>query len=135
MRFRADAGLSVLELVVVLGIVAGLLVVAAASLPKSFAPKVDAAAVAAFVSDARSQVILSGKTSVLTIAPRSMTFGAHQLSWDADLAVTAAGKGLPAEYRLVLYPDGSYSGAALSVQSPGGSRLISGVYRSSPSNG
>jgi len=135
MRANADAGLSVLELVVVLGVMAGLLVVVVSTFPRSADAKVDAAALAAFVSEARSEVILSGETGVLTITPQSMTFGEREISWSDGLTVTAVGAAAPVDYRLVLYPDGSYSGATLYVRSHEGSQPISGIYRSNPSDG
>ena len=131
MKARADAGVSVLELVVVLGVAAGLLVMVAASLPRPSAePRADAAAIAAFLSEVRTQVILSGETGVLTVAQNSMTFDDQRIDWGTDLAVATSTAGMAAGYRLVVYPDGSYSGPPLYFRSAGEKTLIPGVFRS-----
>ncbi len=133
---KADAGFSVLELIVGLGIVAGLLVVVAASLPRPPADVgTDATAVLAFVSEARTAVILSGEAGVLAIGPDSMSFGDGQIQWGPGLAVIAGPTAPAAPYRLLIDPDGSYSGATLYVRSPEATRAIPGVYRSNPSDG
>lgn len=136
MRLGGDAGFSVLELVVALGIAAGLLVVVAASLPRPAADaKTDAAAIAAFVSEARSSAVLSGSAGVLAIGTNSMAIGDKRIQWADDLSVTTATNNPAAEYRLILYPDGSYSGATLYVRSPTATQAIPGVYRSNPTDG
>lgn len=136
MKLANDAGFSVLELVVALGIAAGLLVVVAASLPRlAIDARTDPAAIVAFVSEARSGAILSGTASVLAIGSHSMKIGDKQIQWTDDLSVTTRSKDPAAEYRLILYPDGSYSGAALYVRSPTATQPIPGVYRSNPTDG
>jgi Tfp pilus assembly protein FimT len=136
MKLGGDAGFSVLELIVALGIAAGLLVVVAASLPRPAADAgADAAAIVAFVSEARSSAILSGTAAVLAIGSNSMTIGGKRIQWTDDLSVATSTKDPAAEYRLILYPDGSYSGATLYVRSPTATRAITGVYRSNPTDG
>lgn len=122
--------MSVLELVVVLGIAAGLLVMVAASLPRPSAEATDGAEIAAFLSEARTRVILLGETGALSVAERSMTFGDKRIDWGTDLAVTTNTGGMAAGYRLLLYPDGSYSGPPLYVRSAGEMMLVPGVFRS-----
>jgi Tfp pilus assembly protein FimT len=134
-RSRTDAGISVLELVVVLGIAAGFLVMVAASLPRpTVEARIDAAAIAAFLSEARTRVILSGEAGVLTVAQGSMTFGDKHIDWDTDLSVAASATRLSSDYRLIVYPDGSYSGSPLHVRSSGGTQPIPGVFRSGALN-
>lgn len=126
---RSDAGLSVLELVVGLGIVAGLLVVVGASLPRSPAhTQTDATAILAFVADARTEVILTGRAGVVNIGRQEMSFGDQRIQWDAELAVTAGAAAPVTGYRLLLEPDGSYSGVPLYVRSPTATRAVPGVY-------
>lgn len=135
MKFRADAGLSVLELVVVLGTAAGLLVMVAASLPRpSAGTKTDAVEIAAFLSEARTRVILAGMVETLTIGQNAMTFGDKHMEWGTDITVSSVSAARSADYRLIIYPDGSYSGAALQVRSPAGTQPIPGVFRSSPAD-
>lgn len=129
---KPDAGFSVLELIVALGITSGLLVVVAASLPRAPASGTDAAAILSFVADARSEVILTGEAAVLKIGPHSMSFGARQIQWGEELTVTTGATTPPASYRLLLDPDGSYSGPTLHVRSPGAALAVPGVYRSNP---
>lgn len=133
---RPDAGFSVLELVVALGIAAGLLVVVAASLPRPPAdPTTDATAILAFVSAARNDAILSGEPGVLEIGPRSMSFGDKQIAWGSELSVATGTAAPAAVYRMLLDPDGSYSGATLYVRSPNATQAIPGIYRSNPADG
>lgn len=133
---KPDAGFSVLELIVALGIAAGLLVVVAASLPRPPADAAtDATAILAFVAAARNEVILTGQPGVLAIGPRSMSFGDKQIQWGPELAVATAAAPPAAVYRLLVDPDGTYSGEALYVRSPAATRAIPGVYRSSPADG
>lgn len=133
---KPDAGFSVLELIVALGIAAGLLVVVAASLPRPPADATtDATAILAFVSAARTEAILTGNPGVLEIGPRSMSFGGRRIQWGAELAVTAGTAAPTAVNRVLVDPDGSYSGAALYVRSPTATRAIPGVYRSNPVDG
>ncbi|OEO31857.1 hypothetical protein VW23_014365 [Devosia insulae DS-56] len=133
---KPDAGFSVLELIVTLGIMAGLAVVVAASLPRAPADAItDAAAILSFVAEARTEVILTGEAGVLTIGQHSMSFGDKQIQWGPEFAVTTGAATSPASYRLLLDPDGSYSGATLYVRSPGTALAIPGIYRFNPADG
>lgn len=135
MTSRADAGMSVLELVVALGIAAGLLVVVAASLPRPAAETgTGAKAIATFLSEARTRAILSGEAGAVTVARQSMVLGDKRIDWGSELFVATAAASLPTDYRLVIYPDGSYSGAPLYVRSGGGKQLIPGTFRSGPAD-
>jgi hypothetical protein len=100
--------MSILELIVALGILAGLLVVVAASVQPLHQDKPDAVQqLAEFVRKERAAAILSGEALVLHLGSSKARAGASELQWDGQ----AEGLALAGEKSVVLYPDGSISGA------------------------
>jgi hypothetical protein len=129
MTAPADAGMSALELVIALGVAAGLFVVIAGAMPRPPAEDgTDPKAIAAFLSEARSKAILSGVAALVEIKPGAMVSGDRRIDWKADIAVVTETASLPTEYRLFAYPDGRYSGGPLRIRSAGEMQPIPGVF-------
>jgi hypothetical protein len=115
-RMPSDAGLTVLELVVALGITSGVVAMIVASLPRSRpTQEVVAVQIADFVAKVRKEAILSGRAQVLHVSAGSMSSDRDRLVWGADASAPIPTR----NDRLVLYPDGSVSGGALSIDVEG----------------
>src|SRR5262249_51338124 len=79
---RTDAGVTILELVVALGILAGLLVAVSGSIPRH-APAAETPSPATAVAKARVRAILSGQAQVLHTDGAIIVFTATGTNWSA----------------------------------------------------
>lgn len=122
--------MTVLELLVALGIVAGATAMAAGSL--SGRPDADLKAtdrLAAFVTEARLTAQRTGRPVLLEIGPDAARFGERRLAWAAsDLRVRYPG---PASggYRAIVSPQGVIGGSPIGVEAGGSISALPGVYR------
>jgi hypothetical protein len=118
----SDAGATMLELLIGLGLFAGLLVVTVSVIGPTAPLKNESHAVASFISAARSDAILSGEAGALTVGPEGLAFGRKTLALAAPPVGTEAA-------RLVLYPDGTLAGDAASFARAVGLAQIAGTFR------
>lgn len=122
--------MTVLELVVVLGIVAGATAMAAASMPKLPSGQASAGErLTAFVHEARLAAVRSGQSLLLEIGPGAARSGERRIDWVAsELQVFAGGQPVR-EYRAVVSPEGIIAGPELSLEAGGHVVAVAGVYR------
>lgn len=121
--------MTVLELVVVLGIVAGATAMAAASVPKLVVGEPDAAVrLDGFVQETRLAAMRSGQPILLEIRPGNARSGERQIDWGGTLKLLVGGDAV-SEYRAVVSADGIIAGEALSVIADEHRVAIAGVYR------
>lgn len=130
--FDPEAGVTVLELLVVLvitilvtGLIAASLQPALNERPSSFD------AIAAFVVDARLQAIRTGQAGILMIGGGTMTYQGKALSWDTQTTAVSVGQreGSDAGQRVVVYADGSMSGPAIEIIEQGVAKALRTPYR------
>lgn len=122
--------MTVLELVIVLGIVAGATTMAALSIPELTGGDAPVAhRLSAFVKDAQLAAIQSGAPLLLTIEQGAAQAGERRFSWAAsDLRVLAGGQHVQG-YRVLISPEGVINGARLSLEVGSVVTPVSGVYR------
>jgi len=122
--------MTVLELLVVLGIVAGATAMAAASMPKLPSAETSAATqIKAFVKQARLEAMRSGEPRLLEIGRGVARSGERQINWVAAEAQLKAGGQPVGDYRAIVSPEGIISGAALNLDTGGKAVPVPGVYR------
>ena len=115
----SDAGATMLELLIGLGLFAGLLVVAVSVVGPASPAKDERQAVASFIAAARSDAILSGEPGVLAAGPGGVSFAGKTIG----LAVA------PRPVRLVIYPDGTLAGDPVAFAQAVGLARIAGTFR------
>jgi len=118
-----DAGISVLEMLVVLAICALVAGVVAASLQGRRPGPVSVADVTKFVDEARLKAMRSGDAMAVAFDTASLVSGDDRLSWNAgDISVSTNGQPAAAggSIRIVLFPDGTASGPPVSVRDSAG---------------
>lgn len=122
--------MTVLELVVVLGVVAGATAMAAAAIPKLPSGEVsEAERLSAFVKDVRLEAVRSGQPLLLEIGQGSARSGNRQIIWaGSELRVLADGQPV-GDYRAIVSTHGVVAGAELSFEAGGKSVAMRGVYR------
>lgn len=124
MRAPPDDGFSMLEMLVVLAIVASLPVLAAASLRgTSDPPTVDPRQL---IANVRAEAILSGRMHSINFGAGRIEAPGRVVELDGRLTV---GQTERAQYTLLLYADGTFSGGQLSINDERGTTVIPGVYR------
>lgn len=122
-----EAGFSMVELLVVLAVVAGLSALAAMSLrPSDSSRPTD---LRRFMAEARSAAILSGRPVAITVEAGRVHWAKGDVELSGRLLVDGRAAAMP--YQIVAYPDGSYSGGTLTIQHNGIATAIDGVYRES----
>jgi Tfp pilus assembly protein FimT len=122
--------MTVLELLVVLGIVAGATAMAAASIPKL--PRAEASAserVSGFVKEVRLEAMRSGRPLLLEIGHGVARSGERRIHWVAAEAQVRAGGETVGDYRAIVSSEGIISGAALGMDVGGKVVAVPGVYR------
>jgi len=127
-----ETGATILELVVVLGIVAGLSAIAAANIPRrdngeaELRPRIEA-----FIRDARLAAIAGGEALVLAVSAGGLSYGDRSLAWDAATASILVGATGPAalDYRTLVAEDGSIAGPVLQLRVGNATTRIPGLYR------
>lgn len=119
MSVAADAGYSLLEVLVGLAIVALLTTVAATTIAPATPVRDRGREVARFVADARVDVILRGSAGMLDATPEAMSYGTKQI------ALGGVGSGAA---RLLIYPDGTFGGDEAAFTQTVGAP-IEGVFR------
>jgi prepilin-type N-terminal cleavage/methylation domain-containing protein len=113
-RAAADAGMTVLELLVVLAIGAVAVTLVVASLPRGGGDDRHASEeLVALLANARVEAAASGKPVVVTVAPGAMSDGNRSVSWGSDVGVVV-GDGA-AQGRVVFHGDGSMAGEAVRI--------------------
>ncbi|MBI4924134.1 MAG: hypothetical protein HY834_20555 [Devosia nanyangense] len=137
-RLPSDAGVTVLELVVALAIITGVLAMIATAI-HPLRPSADSELIrlSRFVANARTDAILSGRAQLLKIAPRRMSYRAKQIEWAGDAKVEALGNDTSQtnpEGAIVIYPDGSFSGAGLTIRTGDLSQSIDAIFRDGVAN-
>jgi type II secretory pathway pseudopilin PulG len=126
-----SAGFSVVEMLVVAAILAGVAVVLAGSLrPQPPSGSADAESLQRFLLEARSDTVLSGTPRVVTLEAAQANFTDKTLQWTGDLHVGS--NQAPAEYRLVINADGTFSGMRPILVLNGTRVSAPGVYWSEP---
>lgn len=122
--------MTVLELVVVLGVVAGATAMAAAAMPKLPSGEVSAGdRLVAFVKDVRLEAMRSGQPLLLEIGQGSARASKRQINWAvSDLRVLAGGQPVR-EFRAIVSNNGIIAGAELSFEAGGESLVVPGAYR------
>ena len=121
--------MTALELVVVLGVVAGATAMAATSMPKLAGGEPDVAVrLDDFVSGTRLAAMRSGQPILLEIWPGNARSGDRQIDWGGDLRLLVGGDAV-SEYRAVVAADGIISGEALSLATDQSPVAVGGVYR------
>jgi len=125
---RADAGMTLLEVLVVLVILAAVAGVVASSLrPSVRRPADPVTEVTRFLADLRDAAILTGAPAVAEVRSHDIEWGSHHL----DLAEASASMGdgpIPAS-TLIAYPDGTFSGSGFFVIAEGKAVQITGIFR------
>jgi len=121
--------MTMLELAVVLGIVAGATAMAASSMPKLPSGEVSAAnELRAFVRDARLSAMRNGQSVLLEIGPGAARSGERRFNWEAsELRVLAGGRPV-GDYRAVVSPEGVIAGSELSLNVGGQVVAVAGVF-------
>jgi hypothetical protein len=121
--------MTALELVVVLGIVAGATAMAAASIPKLAGDEPDAALrLDEFVRETRLAALRSGQPALLEIRPGKAKSGERHIDLAGDIKLLVRGNAV-SEYRAVVSADGIIAGEALSLDADRYPVAIGGVYR------
>lgn len=110
----SDAGITVIEVLVVLVLTSLLLGLAAASAPPSDA--IDPASdIATLVEQARLDAMLTGTNAILTVSTNSVRYGDREIHFDDGIVLATPGSVGTAD--LVFFPDGTWFGATLTVSS------------------
>lgn len=122
--------MTVLELVIVLGIVAGATTMAALSVPKpvSGAPH-PAERFSAFVMDSRLAAIRDGVPVLLTIKDGAAQAGERRIEWSPSELRLLVGRQMVRDYRVLVSPEGVIGGKQLSLEVGGVVTTVPGVYR------
>lgn len=120
------AGFSLIEVLIVLVIVASLATLAALSLrPQD--DRTPADSLPRLLAEARSAAILSGAPIVVTVDADTAQWTERETRLAGRLLV--GGERAPMPYRVLAYPDGSYSGGFLSIERDRTVIAVPGVYR------
>jgi len=127
-----ESGATILELLVVLGLVAGLSAIAAVAIPRRDSDEADLRPrIEAFIRDARLDAIAGGEAQVLELHEHSLVFVGRELAWDPGAAIVLAGgsEATARPVRRLVAGDGSIAGPALEVRAGGTTTPIPGLYR------
>jgi len=125
----ADSGLSLLEILLVLVLLASLSTLAMIS-TRSPQPPAGADQLVRFLAERRADAILTGKPTEIRIADGDARSGQKSTTWSGQLRSDSRATTLP--HSLLAFPDGSYSGALLSLSVEDIERELSGTYRGLP---
>ena len=113
---KNDAGMTVLELLVVLAIGAVIATLVAASVPRSGdRPQSDDPA--SFLADARVEAAATGRPVRVAIAAGSMSYGDRSASWGSDVTVTLGTRA--AGGYVVFHGDGTIVGPEIGIVTGG----------------
>lgn len=112
-RTAADAGMTVLELLVVLAIGAVIVTVAAVSVPRWDDSRRPSEDVAALITDAKLQAAATGRPVVVEIAPGTASDGSRSVSWNSGVSVVLSNGG--AQGRIVFHGDGTMVGPQVRI--------------------
>lgn len=122
------AGFSVIEMLVVAAILAAVaMVLAGAMLRPSSGDESGTDPLFKLLLEAKSAVVLAGVPGVVVFEAGKATFREKTVGWSGDLRV---GSVASADYRLVINPDGTFSGDRPVLLLNGSSIPAPGVYRS-----
>lgn len=127
-----ESGATILELLVILGLVAGLSAMAAAAIPRRDDGQSDVGSrIEAFIRDARFAAIASGEALVLEASSGSLQYGGRVLAWDGATAAVLVGAAGPAalDDRVLVAADGSIVGPALHLRLGDSTTRVPGLYR------
>lgn len=127
-----ESGATILELLVVLGIVAGLSAMAVSAIPRREGGHADLGSrIEAFIRDARFAAIASGEALVLEASSGLLEYGGRALAWDGATAAILVGAGGPAalDRRMLIAGDGAIVGPALHLRLGDSTTRIPGLYR------
>jgi prepilin-type N-terminal cleavage/methylation domain-containing protein len=131
-RWTSDSGLTLLEVLIGLVIMAAVAVVVSTSI--RIVPPAQPSAretFLAFVNDVASDAKRTGEPQLLLIDSGRASVGAKAVTWAAtDLSIDASPL-TPNPIRVVLFPDGTVSSPQLTLQSKDGTQLLRLVYRPS----
>lgn len=116
-----DAGYTLLEVLVGLAVVALITAVAALTLLPTAPSRDLGREVAAFIADARAEVMISGTAGALEVASGALSFGGKRLA-------LGDGPGSDRSSRLLIYADGTLGGDADKFSRAAGVP-ISGIWR------
>jgi prepilin-type N-terminal cleavage/methylation domain-containing protein len=114
----ADAGFTILEMLVGLAILSGLVaMIGASTVHRRPSEALTIGSINAFVTKVRMEAIISGKAQLIHVDPRGMRAGGAALDWsDSTPPIDRNGQRLDGPFNLVVYSDGSISGSDLFVQ-------------------
>jgi len=129
MTRRSDAGLTILELLVVLGILSLITGLAAAQMvPRGERIETAYQRLEVLVDAARLTAIQSGRAQVLFLVGEQATAGVGAVAGDDSATVTLlTGTRSPTSGRIVIYPDGSASGPTIAADEKGRRQALSRV--------
>jgi type II secretory pathway pseudopilin PulG len=130
-RRPGDGGFTILEILVALGLVALATSLIVSQLPPPRRNEATAyQAVAALVARARQSAAVSGVAAIIRIEPGTATREDSVVTWDPKLvAITLSARDDADRGYLVAHPDGSLSGARITISEGSSTRAIPGVYR------
>jgi prepilin-type N-terminal cleavage/methylation domain-containing protein len=129
-----DAGLTMLELLVVLAILSSVVAVAASRIGPQAPPSDQASTrIEQLIEATRLAAIRSGQADVLVFEPGTARSSAGEVNWDGDTEVVPGSlDARTPSGRVVLYPDGSASGPAVTIMAAGTENLVNLVPRIAP---
>lgn len=121
--------MTVLELFIVLGIVAGATTIVASSVPRVVPDTTGAGeSLEAFVKAARLEAMRGGQTMLLEVGHGTAQYGNTRVDWPtSQLRLLVRGKVIN-RYLAVVSPDGVIRGPQLKLESSEGTSRVAGVY-------